>query len=192
MRNEIIAFSAGFVIGGAAAWIFVHKSCAAKADCEINEMREKFDEWKSRYGEIVERAKNKPDLSELQKARNLAQEHRYSKEEPPAEAAPVYTPDEEPDETIDYEFIDSGDFASLNGYDKVDLTLYADGVLANETDEVVEVAETIGYEGLEAVKHTPDDAVYIRNNSNLVDYEVVLDPRDYSTVTGIFYKEYTE
>lgn len=192
MRNEIIAFSAGFVIGGAAAWIFVHKSCAAKADCEINEMREKFDEWKSRYGEIVERAKNKPDLSELQKARNLAQEHGYSKEEPPVETAPVYTPDEEPGESIDYEFIDSGDFASLNGYDKVDLTLYADGVLANETDEVVEVAETIGYEGLEAVKHTPDDAVYIRNNSNLVDYEVVLDPRDYSTVTGIFYKEYTE
>lgn len=192
MRNEIIAFSAGFAIGGAAAWIFVHKSCAAKADCEINEMREKFDEWKSRYGEIVERAKNKPDLSELQKARNLAQEHGYSKEEAPAETAPAYTPDEEPGETIDYEFIDSGDFASLNGYDKVDLTLYADGILANETDEVVEVAETIGYEGLEAVKHTPDDAVYIRNNSNLVDYEVVLDPRDYSTVTGIFYKEYTE
>lgn len=192
MRNEIIAFSAGFVVGGAAAWIFVHKSCAAKADCEINEMREKFDEWKSRYGEIVERAKNKPDLSELQKARNLAQEHGYSKEEPSVETTPVYTPDEEPGETIDYEFIDSGDFASLNGYDKVDLTLYADGILANETDEVVEVAETIGYEGLEAVKHTPDDAVYIRNNSNLVDYEVVLDPRDYSTVTGIFYKEYTE
>lgn len=64
------------------------------------------------------------------------------------------------------------------------LTYYADGVLANDWWETMDVDETIG---LESVKHFgdyADDVVHVRNERLKADYEVALDPRNYADMVA--------
>lgn len=68
-------------------------------------------------------------------------------------------------------------------YDKVSVTYYADGVLADEYDEVVEnVDEIVGEESLTHFGEYEDDSVFVRNDKLKCDYEILLDQRNYSDI----------
>lgn len=68
-------------------------------------------------------------------------------------------------------------------YDKVSFTYYADGVLADEYDEVVEnVDEIVGEESLTHFGEYEDDSVFVRNDKLKCDYEILLDQRNYSDI----------
>ncbi len=84
------------------------------------------------------------------------------------------------------------EFGSQSGYTDVSLTYYADGVLADENDEVVDDADDIV--GLESLMHFgeyEDDSVFVRNDTRKCDYEILLDQRYYSDVikTKLHYTE---
>ena len=68
-------------------------------------------------------------------------------------------------------------------YDKVSFTYYADGVLADEYDEIVEnIDEIIGEESLTHFGEYEDDSVFVRNDKLKCDYEILLDQRNYSDI----------
>lgn len=68
-------------------------------------------------------------------------------------------------------------------YDKVSFTYYADGVLADEYDEIVEnVDEIVGEESLTHFGEYEDDSVFVRNDKLKCDYEILLDQRNYSDI----------
>ena len=79
--------------------------------------------------------------------------------------------------------IHPNDFGEYDEYDRISLSYYADGILADEDDEIVEDVESIvGFESLNHFGEYEDDSVYVRNDVRKVDYEILLDQRRYSEV----------
>lgn len=69
-------------------------------------------------------------------------------------------------------------------YEKISLTYYADGVLADETDEEVENADKIVGDFADRFGEYEDDVVYVRNDARATDYEICKDNQTYEEVSG--------
>ena len=83
-------------------------------------------------------------------------------------------------------FIIEEDFGDVVGYETVNLTLYSDGVLADDSDYEMsreEIEEDIGLDSLNRSNFT-GDSIFIRNDKQRLDYEVDLDERAYVSVVG--------
>ena len=69
--------------------------------------------------------------------------------------------------------------------DKFTLFLYDDGVLASETEEIIEdVNGTVGMKNLDRIGEFEPDVVYIRNEKRSADYEVIRQYRDFAMLSG--------
>ena len=64
------------------------------------------------------------------------------------------------------------------------MTYYADGILADEDDTILNLDEVIGEDAVNHIGDYEDDAVHVRNDARKVYYEVLVDERSYKTVTG--------
>lgn len=72
-----------------------------------------------------------------------------------------------------------------NEYETLSYTFYADGILADEDDEIVEnVVELVGKDFANHFGEYEDDSVFIRNDIREIDFEVLRDNRKYSEVVG--------
>lgn len=77
------------------------------------------------------------------------------------------------------------EFGEILEYESISLTYYADGVLTDEYDEVIDdVDEIVGEESLTTFGQYEDSAVFVRNDARKTDYEILLDLRNYSDVVG--------
>lgn len=75
------------------------------------------------------------------------------------------------------------EFGEFEAYTKISLTYYADKVLADENDEIVEDVEgVVGFESLNHIGEYENDSVHVRNDRLKCDYEILLDQRNYSEV----------
>lgn len=68
------------------------------------------------------------------------------------------------------------------GYDVIELTYYADGVVAEEDDVMDDVDEVIGIDSLGHFGEFEEDSVCVRNDRLKCDYQIILDERTYSDV----------
>lgn len=74
------------------------------------------------------------------------------------------------------------EFGEFEDYEKISLTYYADGVLADDGDEIVDdVEETVG-DALWHFGEYEDDSVFVRCDEQKCDYEILLDQRNFSDV----------
>jgi hypothetical protein len=72
------------------------------------------------------------------------------------------------------------EFGEEDGYDTVSLTYYADGVLTDELDKVVkDVDKLVGKDSLTHFGEYEDDSVFVRNEKQKCDYEILRDCRSY-------------
>ena len=74
-------------------------------------------------------------------------------------------------------------FGEFDDYKVISLTYYADHVLVDDDDDIIDDIER--YIGLDSLNHFgdyADDAVYVRNDKLKCDYEILLDHREYSDV----------
>lgn len=190
MYKKALIFIGGAVTGSLVSWYFTKKKYETLAEDEIAKMREGY---RQKNKELAERARVKPDISEVVKERVTI---RTDDEE--AQLIAKYAEESEPtgEENISpnddvIEFIDDGEFASMNGYEKVNLVLYEDDVLANEmSDDIVLVEDTVGQQAIDDFKHYNPEAFYVRNNQLMTEYEITRDHRTYEEVTGIPIREY--
>lgn len=75
------------------------------------------------------------------------------------------------------------EFGELEDYDQFSLTYYADGVLTDENDCLIEDVESIvGSESLTHFGEYEDDSVFVRNDRLKTDYEILRDQRNYTDV----------
>ena len=186
MNNKAIIFSIfviGVAIGSVVTLELVKKKYERLAQEEIDSVKETFSKRavveKNENGDtgIKEtQMKDKPHLTEYVTKLN---EHRYvnysdmgeenKKEKAEAMDKPYVIPPEE--------------FGELDDYDKIGLSYYADQVLADENDDLIEDVD--GIVGLESLSHFgeyEDDSVFVRNDRLKCDYEILLDQRKYSDV----------
>ena len=195
MYKKALIFIGGAVTGSLVSWYFTKKKYETLAENEIAKMREGY---RKKNKELAERARIKPDISEVTKDRitihhedvDLADKEENLIAKYAEESEPTGEENISPNDDI-IEFIDDGEFASMNGYEKVNLVLYEDDVLANEiSDDIVLVEDTVGQQAIDDFKHYNPEAFYVRNNQLMTEYEITRDHRTYEEVTGIPIREY--
>ena len=65
------------------------------------------------------------------------------------------------------------------------MTLYADGIVADENDAIVEdMNDCIGFESLAHMGEYEPDILYVKNDRLRVYYEITRDLRQYEEVAG--------
>ena len=195
MYKKAFIFIGGAVTGSLVSWYFTKKKYETLAENEIAKMREGY---RKKNKELAERARIKPDISEVTKDRITIRQEDVDLADKEETLIAKYAEESEPtgEENISLnddiiEFIDDSEFASMNGYDKVNLVLYEDDVLANEiSDDIVLVEDTVGQQAIDDFKHYNPEAFYVRNNQLMTEYEITRDHRTYEEVTGIPIREY--
>lgn len=189
--KNLLIFVGGAAAGSLAAWFLTKKKYENISKSEIATMREVY---KKKNEDLAKKARVKepPEyyINENKKEEDLTAE----------EIRQIYdtqTVDEEnspEEENGEFIYIDDSEFISMNGYDKVNLVLYSDDILAKETDgdEIVLVEDTIGQEAVDNLREYMPEAIYVRNEATKTEYEVTRDSRTYGEVTGIYIKEYND
>ncbi|PNH20964.1 hypothetical protein B6K86_02610 [Lachnospiraceae bacterium] len=188
MSNKSL-FSLAFIIGAAtgsiATWYMLKEKYEALAQEEIDSVKEVFlrreQELKGQSVKkiiaegIKEAGKEKPDLKEYARRLEKGDYTRYSGfglekgEKPVSEVGPYVIPPEQ--------------FGDNEEHEQISLTYYADGVLTDENDEVIEdVEDAVGIDSLNHFGEYEDDSVFVRNDTRKCDYEILLDQRTYSEV----------
>ena len=77
--------------------------------------------------------------------------------------------------------IDPDEYGLIEDYEKIELTYYADGFIADDMFEVLEdIDETIGADFAEHFGDYEDDVVHIRNEVRRQDFEILLSLRNFS------------
>ncbi len=156
----VLIFTFGAAVGYAVAWELAKRKFSALAKEEIDSVKDVYAKRAA--------AREKPDLSELTR---IVNKEGYSSSEPIAVA------DKRP------YVISPDDFGSVDGYEQISLTYYADGVLTDEDDAVIDnVDEVVGEDSLTSFGAFEDDSVFVRNDILKADYEILLDERKFSEV----------
>ena len=188
MSNRSL-FSLGFIIGAVSgatvAWYLLKDKYETLAQEEIDSVKEVFarreqemkDETvKRNVAEgIKDSDRTKPDLKEYAEQLKKNGYTRYSD----LSANDVGVSDKQTKPYV----IPPEQFGDDENYDQISLTYYADGVLADENDEVIEdVEDAVGIDSLNRFGEYEDDSVFVRNDARKCDYEILLDQRTYSEV----------
>lgn len=184
---NFMMFIVGAAIGSIVTWRYVEKKYEQIAQEEIDSVKEVFakrepeiTETKDVIREKAFNAKEKPNIVEYaaklreQGYTNYAGvEPESNKEEASEESMDIDTPYVIPPE----------EFGEFDDYEKIGLTYYADQVLTDEDDELVEdIEDTVGFESLSHFGEYEDDSAFVRNDRLRCDYEILLDQRKYSDV----------
>lgn len=89
-------------------------------------------------------------------------------------------PDEEP------YVISPDELGEYTGYTVIELTYYADHVLADDMDEKIDCpTEIVGRTALDSFGRYEEDSVCVRNDRKKCDYQILLDCRNYSDVMSL-------
>lgn len=170
-NNSIIGFIVGVAIGSIVTWAISKNEYEKRMDEEIQSMRrrdKKADEVASSENNICEEQEDEEfDEETMENAKKIIKEQKYG--DAKKNCGPhVIKPD---------------DFGELYDYEKVSLTYYADGVLTDEDDNIVDdVEEIVGRDSLKTFGQYEEDSVYVRNDEHRCDYEILLDERKYNQV----------
>lgn len=74
------------------------------------------------------------------------------------------------------------EFGEFEDYEKISLTYYADGILADDNDDIVDGVEDIIGDALSHFGEYEDDSVFVRCDERKCDYEILLDQRAFSEI----------
>lgn len=187
--SKLFMFAVGAAIGSLSAWFYAKKRYEKIANDEIRSMREYF---RKREKELLEDDKteeteDEPDSSEEEKDKgiysNIIKESgyvRYGKSSNQDDSG-----EEDKKDNIDDEpYVIRPDlFDTLDDYESMTLTYYADGVLADMFDVPIDDPDTlVGTDFVDCFNadEVDGDVVYVRNERKKTDFEIIEDLRNYS------------
>lgn len=175
-KSSILAFIFGAAIGSVITWKLVKTKYEQRADEEISEMKEYYSEKMEKKEAPAEEATEAPASDSPKKAANvkykqIIEENNYTNDT--AEGA---------NDMSDKPYVISPDeFGEEDGYACVSLNYYADGVLTDDQDMPIEDADTlVGTDFADHFGEYEDDSVFIRNENESTDYEILRDLRNFA------------
>ena len=174
----LLIFAAGLAVGAVAGAVLVKNKVLADAKAEIDEVREYYRESRG-VKEVEETIDHIQDLIEEHETEpKTEKEHtNYS------QITKMYmSKDERQTPMYDDPFvIDPSEFGENPEYDTETLTYFADGVLVDDVDDVIEEPDIIvGLENLKVFEEFGATSVYVRNDLYKTDYEIIRDDWNYS------------
>lgn len=175
-----LLFVAGVAVGSITSWMILKTKYERIANEEIESVREVYAKKeaaaKETKDEVVD---DKPSIYEMKEYLETIKENGYHKEENKEEG--------DPDMNDSPYVISPDEYGNIDDHVCVNLTYYADGVLADDWDTVV--LDPIAEVGPDIASHFGDyeedaDTVFVRNEERKVDYEICRDLRTFAEVMG--------
>lgn len=168
--SYLMAFIFGAAAGSLATWRYVKGKYEQIAQEEIDSVKCAFEK---REGKIKEEM---PEVHEYEKVLDENGYTNYSNRDAGQE--------KEEDDSMDRPYvIPPEEFGQIESYETISLTYYADMVLADDNDELVEdVDNIVGLDSLGHFGEYEDDSVFVRNDRLKCDYEILLDNRKFTEV----------
>lgn len=191
-----LSFVAGAAIGSVITWKLVKTKYERIAQEEIDSVKEVFSIRKRTEEDteaeivleevptdvVVKNLNTKPDIMEYaSKINNLGYTGSANEAEESEEESEV-----EEDMHDEPYVISADEFDEIEEYEVETLTYYADGVLTDWYNEVIDdVEDVVGLDALENFdKYAADgDTVFVRNDSRGCDYEIQRDTRNYADIS---------
>lgn len=184
MKNLI-----GFVLGAAAGslitWKLIEKKYKQLAEEEIEAVREYY----RNKDKDIEEVKMEEHYVEVDKLDDTRTEYKkmindlgYASEK---RTIDYVEPEKESSNEIVAPYVISPDeYGDTQYYDAKCWTYYADFVLADENDDIVDDPESILGDGLAHFGEFADDVVHVRNENLMCDYEILRDPQTFAEING--------
>lgn len=155
-KYYVLAVFTGAVGGALLPFFYFKKKYKTIADEEIQSVKDTFSERKEKTKTLEQLTNYDDRLKESS--------------EPQTDRPYVISPD---------------DFGEYDDYETISLNLYADGILADDNDEIIstdEMDEIIGREAFDHFGEYEEDSVFIRNDAHKCDYEILKSLEDYTDV----------
>ena len=153
-------------------WTKTNPEAAAYAKKDVEYTEEVYKQHQQVAKSAAEQAKEKPDIVKYAEKLHKEGYTNYSttaKPDTPDLGEPYVIPPE--------------DFGEFDDYEKISLIYWADQVLTDDNNEVVEDLEgSVGIDSLTAFGEYEDDSVFVRNSRLRCDYEILLDQRNFEDV----------
>ena len=172
--SKTLIFTVGAALGFAVTWKIVKDKYARIAEDEISAMREYFKKKKTNESlsaseEIVEI--DDTEESDIEEYVDTIEEFGYS----------VETTEPTKFKAVPY-IIQPDDFGELGDeYDLMYFTYYADGVLVDDSNDIVEKPDDVIGEGtLRYFEEEGTNALYVRDDKNKCEYEILRTTENYS------------
>jgi len=192
MKN-LLYFVAGTAVGSIVTWKLIEKKYKDLADEEIESVKETFknrklkinkDEVKETVEKVINKWKEpKKTVEDIVTAEGYSTE---DKEETEENDESNYIIDVDPGvEVIIPYVITPEQFGEYNEYETKTLIYYADNVLTDEFDNPItseEMQTMIGPDALDYFGEYEDDSVYIRDEMNKIDYEILKSEKIFSEI----------
>lgn len=187
MNNKTINFMIfvlGVAVGSVITRRYVEKKYEQIAQEEIDSVKEVFYKRMTEISKDAEarikanNAKEKPNVIEYAARLREQGYTNYS------DIVDEKTEEVEKSMSVDKPYVIAPEeFGELDDYDTISLTYYADQILADDNDEIVEdIENVVGFDSLNSFGEYEDDSVFVRNDRLKCDYEILLDQRRYSDV----------
>ena len=180
----LLIFAAGLAVGAVAGAVIVKNKVLADAKAEVEEVRKYYRESRG----VVEEVEEKEEVKEVEKKEYELKDIQV-KDEPKtgltnySQITKMYmSKDEFQAPMYDDPFvIDPSEFGENPEYDTETLTYFADGVLVDDVDDVIEEPDiVVGLENLKIFEEFGATTVYVRNDIYKTDYEIIRDDWNYS------------
>lgn len=177
--SNLFMFAAGAAIGSAVTLKLVKDKYARIAQEEIEAVREVYlrhsqDAEETPVEEEAAETKPIPEFTEQERVDYANIANNYTNNNEKGVPAPVKRP-----------YVISPDEYDENGYQTVSLTYYADGVIEDDFRDIWdddEIEDKIGRDSLNHFGEYEEDSVFVRNEEEETDYEILRDYRNYSDV----------
>ena len=169
-------FAVGAAIGSLVTWKLIKTKYERIAQAEINSVKETFAKRKSMTTVDEHTEQPQPDFD---KYTSLVKSYNNFDEEDDEDE------EGEPEMSVGPQVISPDEFGQNDSYDIVSLNYYADGVLTDDWDIIIEDPdETVGPDIESHFGEYEEDAVYVINDEHGAYYEICRDLRNYSDVVG--------
>ena len=204
----IVIASAG--ISGAAGYFIAKKKYEKKADEEIESVKKAFNEHLNeltKAGEKIDIPMTRNGYSKYSKKKLSEKKTNKESDREPLPTDPVavdnyidysapyrtsiknvktekkFVEDEKGAASNDEPYIISPDDFMASSYESSTLLYYADGVLADDDDNVISsYIGLIGPKALNSFGQYQEDTVFVRNDKLKTDFEIILDAREFSKI----------
>lgn len=178
--SSVIIFCGGVFIGGFLTWDFFKTKYEKIADEEIASVKETFEHRESRPDKNY---KVEEELKGNDAYVNIIDSNSYRN------YSNITIETNKKGGTADMELnhpyvITPEQYEDNANYTKVSLTWYNDEVLEDDWGNVLDPDDVIGSDALKTFGQYEKDSVFVRDDDEQIDYEVLLDTRSYKETYG--------
>ena len=175
--SNVLIFATGAAIGAVVTWKFMRTKYDRLIQEEVDSVKEAFSK---RYSDEPTEGEKSDEIEKSKiDAIKEANKERYH------QLTMIYGNDKEVEIVDAIRVITPEEFDTIDDYEAVTLTHYADGVITDESDEPMgDTDDILGPDVASHFGEYEEDSVFIRNDELQIDYEILKDNRNYSDIVN--------